>query len=86
MGITPNYDLDIDTSLGGSNASDYVIPSQKAIKTYVDNNGGGGGASNLTDLGDVSITSAASGEALCYDGSKWINAPKTLVIIKDWTA
>ena len=40
MGITPNYDLDIDTSLGGSNASDYVIPSQKAIKTYVDNNGG----------------------------------------------
>lgn len=40
MGITPNYDLDIDTSLGGSNASDYVIPSQKAIKAYVDNNSG----------------------------------------------
>lgn len=40
MGITPNYDLDVDTSLGGSSASDYVIPSQKAIKSYVDNNSG----------------------------------------------
>jgi hypothetical protein len=38
MAITPNYDLDVDTSLGGSSASDYVIPSQKAIKAYVDNN------------------------------------------------
>jgi hypothetical protein len=40
MGITPNYDLDVDTSLGGNSASDYVIPSQKAIKSYVDNNSG----------------------------------------------
>ena len=40
MAITPNYDLDVDTSLGGSSASDYVIPSQKAIKAYVDNNSG----------------------------------------------
>ena len=36
--ITPNYDLDIDSTLGGDNASDYVISSQKAIKSYVDNN------------------------------------------------
>lgn len=55
---TPNYDLDIDTSLGGSNASDYVIPSQKAVKNYVDNHAGGspqwgnivGTLSNQTDL------------------------------------
>lgn len=40
MAITPNYDLDVDTSLGGNSASDYVIPSQKAIKSYVDNNSG----------------------------------------------
>ena len=38
MAVTPNYDLDIDSTLGGDNASDYVIPSQKAIKSYVDNN------------------------------------------------
>lgn len=55
---TPNYDLDIDTTLGGSNASDYIIPSQKAIKSYVDNSTGGnvmwgnitGTLSNQTDL------------------------------------
>ena len=41
MGITPHYDLDIDTSLGGNSASNYVISSQKAIKSYVDNNIGG---------------------------------------------
>ena len=38
MAVTLNYDLDIDSTLGGDNASDYVIPSQKAIKSYVDNN------------------------------------------------
>lgn len=41
MSNTKNYDLDIDTTLGGNNASDLVVPSQKAIKTYVDNNAGG---------------------------------------------
>lgn len=85
MALTEHYDLDTDTLLGGNSASDLIIPSQKAIKTYVDNNGGGGGASALTDLSDVSITSAASGEALCYDGSDWINSPKTLVTIRRWS-
>lgn len=37
MSSTKNYDLDIDTTLGGSNASDYIISSQKAIKSYIDN-------------------------------------------------
>lgn len=37
MVTTPNYNLDIDTTLGGDNASDYIIPSQKAIKEYIDN-------------------------------------------------
>lgn len=41
MITTPNYDLDIDTTLGGNNASDYIVPSQKAIKAYVDNSTGG---------------------------------------------
>lgn len=61
MVITPNYDLDIDTTLGGNNASDYVVPSQKAIKAYVDNSTGGnvmwgniaGNISNQTDLQDA---------------------------------
>lgn len=41
MVTTNHYDLDIDTTLGGNNASDYIIPSQKAIKSYVDNTSGG---------------------------------------------
>lgn len=61
MVTTPNFDLDIDTTLGGNNASDYVVPSQKAIKAYVDNSTGGnvmwgniaGNISNQTDLQDA---------------------------------
>jgi len=34
---TKRYDLSIDNTLGSSNASHVVIPSQKAIKEYVDN-------------------------------------------------
>lgn len=40
MVTTPNYNLDIDSTLGGNNASDYVIPSQKAVKGYVDSQTG----------------------------------------------
>ena len=56
---------------------------QEKINEIIDNLGGG--ASALTDLSDVTITSAASGQALCYDGSKWVNAPKTRVIFRDWS-
>lgn len=34
--------ISTDTNLGGNSASDSVVASQKAIKTYVDNNSGGG--------------------------------------------
>ena len=38
--------------------------------------GGGGGASALTDLSDVNISSASDGQVLKYDStsSKWVNA------------
>lgn len=58
MSSTKNYDLDIDTTLGGNNASDYIIPSQKAIKTYVDNNAGG-----------LPSQSGNSGKLLTTDGA-----------------
>lgn len=32
-----HYDLDLDNKLGSNNASDIRIPSQKAVKEYVDN-------------------------------------------------
>lgn len=34
---TKFFNLDTDANLGGSNASDVIVASQKAIKTYVDN-------------------------------------------------
>jgi hypothetical protein len=37
MATSKYYNLDVDTTLGGNASSDYVAPSQKAIKTYVDN-------------------------------------------------
>lgn len=68
MVTTPNYDLDIDTTLGGSSASDYVIPSQKAIKTYVDNNGGGGGGGTVDQTYDGTSANAQSGVAIAGAG------------------
>lgn len=38
MPTTEYRNLDIDTSLGGNSPSDTTVSSQKAIKTYVDNN------------------------------------------------
>ena len=35
---------------------------------------GGGGASALDDLTDVTITTPASGDGLLYDGAEWVNA------------
>jgi len=37
--------LSTDTTLGGNSPSDILAPSQKAIKTYIDNQSGGGGSS-----------------------------------------
>lgn len=80
-----HYDLSTDTNLGGENASDYIIPSEKAIKTYVDNNSGGGGSSTLSGLSDVSLSSPTSGEVLGYNGMAWTNVQRTLVTFRDWS-
>ena len=84
MVAQPNYGLSTDTTLGGNSPSDIISPSQKAIKTYVDAQGGGG-ASALSDLTDVSLSSLASGEVLGYDGTDWVNVSRTLVTIRDWS-
>ena len=47
--------LSTDTTLGGNSPSDSVAVSQKAIKTYVDNNSGGGGSSYTAGTG-IDIT------------------------------
>lgn len=40
MAIGKFYNLDTDNTLGGNNTSDIRVPSQKAVKEYVDNNAG----------------------------------------------
>lgn len=82
MVAQPNYGLSTDTTLGGNSPSDIISPSEKAIKTYVDNHAGGG---SLEELSDVSLSSLASGEVLGYNGTNWVNTSKTLVTIRDWS-
>lgn len=60
---------------GGTNRGAYI--DFTAASTGVGSNllSGGGGATNLDSLTDVTITSAASGDFLKYNGSAWINDP-----------
>lgn len=64
--------LDFSTAadLGGGSPSDTVVPSQAAVKAYVDALDVHG---DLNDLDDVTITGIASGELLMWNGSAWIN-------------
>lgn len=82
MVAQPNYGLSTDTTLGGNSPSDVISPSEKAIKTYVDNHAGGG---SLEDLSDVSVSTATSGQVLGYNGTNWVNTNKTLVVMRDWS-
>ena len=74
--------LDMDTTLGGVNASDEVISSQKAIKTYVDENI----KDNISEMEDINITNLLDAQVLIYDSesNKWINKYKPSTIIRDW--
>ena len=72
--------ISTDSTLGGNSPSDDKVSSEKAVKAYVDNK-----SVSLSNLSDVTITSALSGQALCYDGSKWANAPKSLVTFRVWS-
>lgn len=39
--MTKFLNISVDNNLGGDNASDSIISSQKAIKTYIDSKSGG---------------------------------------------
>lgn len=71
--------LSTDDTLGGNTPSDYLAVSQKAIKTYVDNNSGGGGS---VDIDNNSITKNTSDELQTIGV---INQNNTTIAIKTWT-
>ena len=81
MVAQPNYGLSTDITLGGNSPSDIISPSERAIKTYVDNHSGG----SLAELSDVSISSAENGQVLGYNGTSWGNVNMTKVIFRDWS-
>lgn len=71
--------LSTDNTLGGASPSDVVVASQKAIKEYVDNQGGGGGS---VAIDNVSITKNSSNEIQTVGV---INQNDTTTAIKTWT-
>lgn len=71
-----HFDLSLDQLLGGDSASDYYIPSQKAIKNYVDNSiDQVSTVSTLQHLQDVNISNPTNLQVLSYDTTtqKWKN-------------
>ena len=64
-------DIDTDTTFGSSSNS--LVPSQLAVKTYVDAQVDTADA--LSELNDVTISGVADNEVLAYDNSssKFIN-------------
>lgn len=69
--MTKFLNISIDTTLGGDSPADDVVSSQKAIKTYIDNQGGGGTTytagtgiditSNVISVADPVVINAAAG-------------------------
>lgn len=43
------------------------------VLDIINNGGGGGGKSKLSELTDVTITSASADQVLKYNGTKWVN-------------
>ena len=65
------YTLTLPTSAG---ANGEVLSTDGTGTLSWVANAGGGGASALNDLTDVTITAAATGEVLRYNGSAWVDA------------
>jgi hypothetical protein len=63
QGFTKGTPIDTDPTL--SLNSDIVVPSQKAVKSYISSIG-------IDSLSDVTISSPVNGNVLTYNGSLWV--------------
>ena len=77
--MTKFLNISTDTNLGGSSASDEVVSSQKALKTYIDAHSGGGGS---VAIDNKSITNNSSNEIQTVGV---IDQNATTTAIKTWT-
>lgn len=77
--MTKFLNISTDTTLGGSSASDEVVSSQKALKTYIDAHSGGGGS---VAIDEKSITKNSSDEIQTVGV---IDQNATTTAVKTWT-
>jgi len=62
------------TDVTGDGTNGQVLATNGAGSfSFVDQTGGGGGATTLPGLTDVTLTNAQNGEVLKYNGSEWVN-------------
>jgi len=63
-------------SITGGTPNQVIKTNGSGVLSFVDQSvgGGGGGAVVLDDLTDVTITSAANGQILKYNGAAWVNS------------
>jgi len=62
-------------SITGGTPNQVIKTNGSGVLSFVDQTGGGGGgAVVLDDLTDVTITSAANGQILKYNGAAWVNS------------
>lgn len=66
-------------TLGGTGTTIYYKASGTGNTGWVAVSSGGGGASALDDLSDVTITSAATGDILRYNGTAWVDVDGTTI-------
>lgn len=67
-----------NVSITGGTAGQYLQTNGSGVLTWATvSGGGGGGASVLDDLTDVTISSPTSGQVLKYNGSAWVNSSDT---------
>ena len=76
--MTKFLNISTDNTLGGNSASDEVVSSQKALKTYIDNHSGGGSVV----IDNLSITKNGDNELQTIGV---INQNSTTTAIKTWT-
>lgn len=77
---------DYDTELAGKTNTTAFTPTADyhvATKKYVDDNAGGGGASQLSDLSDVNTSTATAGNVLRADGTDWESTTLAIDDISD---
>ena len=67
QGYTKGIPLSTDGTLSAN--SDLIVPSQKAIKTYVDANSGGGGGGGTTTNPLSFTTGGGASPTATFDGS-----------------